>query len=199
MPDGVYVVSRWTSFLFANSTHRHFTIMYKKDRDLQSQVATLQNEIELSTFLNKGVLQTNSEYKLKIVELERENAVLRVAESRLSRTEDRLEILEKRLREAQFREAQLEEEIEEMKLHSRQVNGSLEKASRKLEAIGKLAMIEEINAGPSMVSTDSDLPLSFFITLSGFTLTEILAAEEEFFTESQSYVEWETDGNRDAT
>lgn len=65
----------------------------------QDQIATLRNELELSTFLNKGVLQSNSEYKLRIAELESENAVLRKAESRLADTEDELESAQKRIRQ----------------------------------------------------------------------------------------------------
>ena len=83
-----------------------------RPKDLHAQISTLTSELELSTFLNKGVLQTNSEYKIRIVELERENAVLRIAESRLARTEDRLEAAEKRLREMDKAEREWEEEMQ---------------------------------------------------------------------------------------
>jgi hypothetical protein len=64
--------------------------------DARSHLAEAQRELELSTFLNKGVLQSNSEFKLRVAELEQENAVLRVAESRLARTEDKVELAERR-------------------------------------------------------------------------------------------------------
>ncbi|WVR00248.1 hypothetical protein IAU59_007390 [Kwoniella sp. CBS 9459] len=65
---------------------------------LESQLSTATHELELATFLNKGILQTNTEYKLRIAELESENVILQKAESRLSKTEDKLEEVEKRLR-----------------------------------------------------------------------------------------------------
>ncbi|WVN84914.1 uncharacterized protein L203_100050 [Cryptococcus depauperatus CBS 7841] len=67
---------------------------------LESQLSTANHELELATFLNKGILQTNTEYKLRIAELEGENIALRKAESRLAETEDALgdsEIQVKRL------------------------------------------------------------------------------------------------------
>jgi len=78
-------------------------------KNLETRLTSVQSELELSTFLNKGVLQTNSELKLRIVELERENDVLRTAESRLAQTEDELEVCERRLKE---REEELLEEVE---------------------------------------------------------------------------------------
>jgi hypothetical protein len=67
--------------------------------DSRTQLIEAQRELELSTFLNKGVLQSNSEFKLRIAELEQENSVLRVAESRLARTEDKAELAERRAKE----------------------------------------------------------------------------------------------------
>ncbi|WRT70269.1 uncharacterized protein IL334_007264 [Kwoniella shivajii] len=64
---------------------------------LESQLSSANHELELATFLNKGILQTNTEYKLRIAELEAENLILRKAESRLSRTEDKLEKSERDL------------------------------------------------------------------------------------------------------
>ncbi|WOO82003.1 uncharacterized protein LOC62_04G005506 [Vanrija pseudolonga] len=63
----------------------------------QDQIASLRSELELSTFLNKGVLQSNAEHKLRIAELEAENATLRTAESKLAATEDALEAAEQRV------------------------------------------------------------------------------------------------------
>ena len=73
--------------------------MARKSIDLQTELSTLRNELELSTFLNKGVLQSNQEQKLRITELEAENEVLRKAEKKLSTTEDSLEQLHKRCKE----------------------------------------------------------------------------------------------------
>lgn len=69
-----------------------------KATTLHDQLTTLRNELELSTFLNKGVLQSNSEYKLRIAELEAENTVLRKAESQLASTEDALEASEEQVK-----------------------------------------------------------------------------------------------------
>lgn len=69
--------------------------------DSKRQLAEAQRELELSTFLNKGVLQSNSEFKLRIAELQQENTVLRAAESRLALTEDKAELAERRAKEAQ--------------------------------------------------------------------------------------------------
>ncbi|OCF38338.1 hypothetical protein I317_07896 [Kwoniella heveanensis CBS 569] len=66
--------------------------------NLESQLSSITHELELATFLNKGILQTNTEYKLRVAELESENAMLQKAETRLSKTEDRLEEAERRLR-----------------------------------------------------------------------------------------------------
>lgn len=86
---------------------------------VQDQLASLRNELELSTFLNKGVLQSNAEHKLRIAELEAENATLRTAESKLAATEDALEAAEQRIadleeakrRLAERREAALAREV----------------------------------------------------------------------------------------
>jgi chromosome segregation ATPase len=90
--------------------------MSARQKELEARVASLRSELELSAFLNKGVLQTNSELKLRIVELEQENAALRTAESRLARTEDKLEAaerrLEKREREWEISQAQWEEGLQ---------------------------------------------------------------------------------------
>ena len=66
---------------------------------LESQISTLKNELQLSTFLNKGILQTNTEHTLRIAELEHENEVLRSAERRLASTEDVLEDVERHVKE----------------------------------------------------------------------------------------------------
>lgn len=69
-------------------------------------LSALRHELELSTFLNKGLLQNSSELKVRITELERENKVLRRAESKLAEVEDQLDA-------AQRRVAQLEAEVED--------------------------------------------------------------------------------------
>lgn len=90
--------------------------MSARQKELEARVASLRSELELSAFLNKGVLQTNSELKLRIVELEQENAALRTAESRLARTEDKLEAaerrMEKREREWEIAQRQWEERLQ---------------------------------------------------------------------------------------
>lgn len=130
----------------------------QQERDLHIQISTLKSELELSTFLNKGVLQTNSEYKLRIVELERENAVLRVAESRLARTEDRLEAAEQRAEKEGRERTRLEEEREEWRKQrdlsgwqAKSWRGALERANSKLEGIGRLSVPEEVKEGPATV------------------------------------------------
>jgi len=127
----------------------------QKDRDL-AEISRLSSELELSTFLNKGVLQTNSEYKLRIVELERENAVLRVAESRLARTEDRLEAVEKKLEGEREGRRVVEGEREELRER-------LARAERRLEAIGKLAIREDQNVGPLAVGSLPNAPVGVVI------------------------------------
>ncbi len=129
--------------------------MSRKERDHQSQINSLKSELELSTFLNKGVLQSNSEYKLRIVELERENSVLRVAESRLARTEDRLEVAEKRVEKEVRERMRVEEdnvglrgEIEVLKERVERMDG----LERKFEAIRRLVVVEDVKAGSSVVS-----------------------------------------------
>ena len=113
-----------------------------KDRDLASKISTLSAELELATFLNKGVLQTNSEYKVRIVELERENAVLRVAESRLARTEDRLAVAEKQLRERAESEAlEWNRMISEVEV----LREGLGNANRRLEGIARMAVVEHVS------------------------------------------------------
>lgn len=122
-----------------------------KPQELHTQISTLKSELELSTFLNKGVLQTNSEYKLRIVELERENTVLRVAESRLSRTEDRLDAAEKRVEKEEGERRRVEEESESWKRRWERLN-------RKLEGIRAMVVMEESEGelGPSAVRSASN-------------------------------------------
>jgi len=67
-----------------------------KEKDFQTRLTTLTSELELSTFLNKGILQTNSENKIIIAELRQENAILRAAEAKLAETEDLLNEVEKK-------------------------------------------------------------------------------------------------------
>lgn len=78
--------------------------MARTVHQLQDLVQKLESELELSKFLNKGVLQTNLEYKARIADLEYENDVLRKAESRLAATEEDLE-------QAIARAEQLEERL----------------------------------------------------------------------------------------
>lgn len=66
---------------------------------LQARIDYLSHELEMYTFVNKGVLQSNNEYKLRIAELERENAVLSTAERNLTATEDALEACERALKD----------------------------------------------------------------------------------------------------
>lgn len=82
---------------------------------LESQLSTATHELELATFLNKGILQTNTEYKLRIAELESENIILRKAESRLAGTEDALEDAEKRIKVLEEERDVWEEELETAK------------------------------------------------------------------------------------
>ncbi|WVR07719.1 hypothetical protein IAU60_004761 [Kwoniella sp. DSM 27419] len=67
---------------------------------VEAELASARHELQLAIFLNKGILQSNTEQSLRITELEAENAILRKAESRLSKTEDKLEEAEKELSEA---------------------------------------------------------------------------------------------------
>ena len=126
-----------------------------KERDLLTQISQLKSELELSAFLNKGVLQTNSEYKLRIVELERENAVLRVAESRLARTEDRLEAAEEKVREGEARAREgsrrMVEEVEEGRVREERMREMLGRANRSLEGIRGMAEPVQGDAGPSVL------------------------------------------------
>ncbi|KAK8853180.1 hypothetical protein IAR55_003882 [Kwoniella newhampshirensis] len=80
---------------------------------LESQLSSTNHELELATFLNKGILQTNTEYKLRIAELESENIILRKAESRLAKTEDQLELFEKRLEELEAEKEGWQEDMDE--------------------------------------------------------------------------------------
>ncbi|CAK9782363.1 unnamed protein product [Cutaneotrichosporon oleaginosum] len=88
------------------------------DRAAAATISKLQKELELSGFLNKGVLSTNKEQKARIAELEDENAVLRTTESKLAELEDKYEAQEKRLQNARHalagatrRAAQLEKTL----------------------------------------------------------------------------------------
>jgi septal ring factor EnvC (AmiA/AmiB activator) len=80
--------------------------MAPRQAEMQKKIDDLTHELELGTYLNKGILQTNNEHKLRIAELERENAMLSMAEQKLASTEDALEEAERRLKE-------LEEEQED--------------------------------------------------------------------------------------
>ena len=85
------------AFLPLLESQRHSPIMPSSTHS--SRVAELQTQLEYSAFMTKGVLQTNTELRLQIAELEQQNAALHVAESRLSDVEDQLEEVENRLRE----------------------------------------------------------------------------------------------------
>lgn len=82
-----------------------------KQSTLQEQLSKARNELELSTFLNKGVLQTNSEQKLRIAELEVENAALRKAESLLANTEEERDDALQRVTELQATIQDLDERL----------------------------------------------------------------------------------------
>lgn len=83
----------------------------------EDRIASLESELELSAFLNKGILQTNTEYKAKITQLEAENELLRSAEARLTRTEEKLEDAERKLRQTK---RDLEEKEKAWRLKERQ-------------------------------------------------------------------------------
>lgn len=101
--------------------------MTKTALQLQDHIARLESELELSKFLNKGVLQTNIEYKARIVDLEYENDVLRKAESRLASTEEQLE-------QAQARAEKLEERLIEEEGHTQAALGRESAALQRLTA-----------------------------------------------------------------
>jgi len=101
--------------------------------DLQAQVSTLTQELELSTFLNKGILTTNSEHKVRIAELETENAALRAAERRLTATEDALEEAEKKCRAYERERIAWEREVEKERQARVGVEKELEEAKGRLE------------------------------------------------------------------
>lgn len=101
--------------------------------DLQAQISTLTQELELSTFLNKGILTTNSEHKVRIAELETENAALRAAERRLTATEDALEEAEKKCRAYERERIAWEREVEKERQARVGVEKELEDAKGRLE------------------------------------------------------------------
>lgn len=100
--------------------------MAKTVLQLQDLVSKLENELELSKFLNKGVLQTNLEYKTRIADLEYENDVLRKAESRLAATE---EDLEQAIAKAEALEERLVEEEGRTQAALQREAAALEKAA----------------------------------------------------------------------
>lgn len=71
------------------------------DKRTEATISKLQQELELSAFLNKGVLSSNQEQKVRIAELEGENAVLRTTESKLAALEDAYAEQEKRMQRAE--------------------------------------------------------------------------------------------------
>jgi DNA repair exonuclease SbcCD ATPase subunit len=101
--------------------------------DLQTQISTLTQELELSTFLNKGILTTNSEHKVRIAELETENAALRAAERRLTATEDALEEAEKKCRAHERERILWEREVEKERQGRVGVEKELEEVKGRLE------------------------------------------------------------------
>ncbi|WVQ73031.1 hypothetical protein IAR50_002594 [Cryptococcus sp. DSM 104548] len=107
---------------------------------LENQLSTTTHELELATFLNKGILQTNTEHKLRIAELESENSILRTAEGKLGDTEDLLEEREKEMDELRGEVERSEEQRERMEAEvekERELRGRAErerdKAVRELE------------------------------------------------------------------
>lgn len=71
------------------------------EKRAEAKLAKLQQELELSAFLNKGILQSNQEYKVRIAELEAENGVLRTCESKLAALEDAYSEQEKIVRRSE--------------------------------------------------------------------------------------------------
>lgn len=54
---------------------------------------------DLAAILDKGLLQTHSEQRQRIIELERSNAILHTVEDKLSTIEDEMEVLKAELEE----------------------------------------------------------------------------------------------------
>lgn len=96
---------------------------------LQEQLTKARNELELSTFLNKGVLQTNSEQKLRIAELEVENDALRKAESLLTKTEEERDYLLKALRQLQSKAASMDGLLADAEARARKGDDAVDRLS----------------------------------------------------------------------
>lgn len=83
--------------------------------DLKNRIRELDNELELSTLINKGAIQEGRELKARVAELEQENGALRHTERRLTQTEERLEETEDIIKEKEAQILRLKEAVNEMK------------------------------------------------------------------------------------
>lgn len=110
----------------------------------------LAHEINLLTFLNKGILQSNAEQKLRIAELEQENKVLNNVETRLAEKEDQLEAAQDKMRSDREKVRSKMKEYEGLLYQERAERAKeregREKAEKELQSLRRqLARMEEKN------------------------------------------------------
>ena len=125
----------------------------------REEIAKLQSDLEYSAFLNKGVLQTNAEYKIRIAELEAENKALRRSERQLTRVEDEMESAQKLLQEWELAGEQWKKEAKALRRELKEVR----EARRLLEVenqgwtkkLGDLAVVLD-NVRGSVVKACED-------------------------------------------
>ena len=108
---------------------------------LQAEIRRLNSDLEHLQFFNKGVLQTNDEYKITIAELRKENDALRAAESQLSEVEERLEETEKALAEREVERREWAKERKVLRDEVRKETALREKAEARLEGL-RTALLE---------------------------------------------------------
>lgn len=116
--------------------------------DLKGEIRALRNEVELSTYINKGAIVENKELKSRVTELERENVALRTTERRLTETEEKLEDCEQTIKDQEREILKLENTASDLRNALRQAAREKDRRSDIWKQMRRLMDSEDAASEP---------------------------------------------------
>jgi DNA repair exonuclease SbcCD ATPase subunit len=116
--------------------------------DLKGEIRALRNEVELSTYINKGAIVENKELKSRVSELERENVALRTTERRLTETEEKLEDCEQTIKDQEREILKLENTASDLRNALRQAAREKDRRSDIWKQMRRLMDSEDAASEP---------------------------------------------------
>ena len=126
--------------------------------DLKRQIRALANELQLSTYINKGAISESSDLKVRVADLERQNTALRAAESRLTATEEKLEDREEEIQEKEAQIKRLREAVCGLRESLRNMTRQRDTWTRRWDRMVDMIKKEEADLEESDTEPATDFP-----------------------------------------